>query len=58
MRLLGIRFRHAVIFWKNRMDGSFAFFRETMMEKMGIEPWIARMGSVARCGGKSIEASK
>jgi hypothetical protein len=58
MRQLDIRSRHAVIFWKNRMDGSFVFFKETEMEKMGIEPWIPCMGNVARCGGKSVEASK
>jgi hypothetical protein len=45
MHLLDIKSRHVVIFWKNWLDGSFAFFRETMMEKMGIEPWIASMGS-------------
>jgi hypothetical protein len=42
MRLLGIKSRHAVIFWKNWMDRSFAFFRETMMEKMGIERGTVR----------------
>jgi hypothetical protein len=48
MRLLDIRSRHAVIFWKNQMDGSFVFFRKTKMEKMGIKPWITRMGSMAQ----------
>jgi hypothetical protein len=40
------------------MDRSFVFFRETKMEKVGIEPWIACTGNVARCEGKGIEASK
>jgi hypothetical protein len=45
-------------FLENRMDENFAFFREIEMEKMGIEPGIARMGSVAWCKGKNVEASK
>jgi hypothetical protein len=40
------------------MDGNFVFFRETEMEKMGIKPRIARMGSMAWCKGKNVEASK
>jgi hypothetical protein len=42
MCLLDIRSKHAVIFLENQMDGSFAFFRETKMEK-----WGSNLGSQA-----------
>jgi hypothetical protein len=50
MHLLDISSKHAIFL--DKIDGhKFCIFRETKMEKVGIEPWIARMGSVAQCGG-------
>jgi hypothetical protein len=58
MFLPDIRSRHAVFFGKTRRIEVLHYYRETEMEKVGIAPWIAHMGSVARCGEKSVEALK
>jgi hypothetical protein len=56
MLLLDIRSRHAICFGKNRWMEVLCFYRETKMVIVGIAPWIAHIGSMARCGGRSIEA--
>jgi hypothetical protein len=45
-------------FGKTRRIEVLHYYREIEMEKVGIAPWIAHMGSGAQCGGKSIEALK
>jgi hypothetical protein len=58
LRLLDIRSRHGIFFGKTRRIEVLHYYREIEMEKVGIAPWIAHMGSGAQCGGKSIEALK